>query len=352
MKKNILIKCTAFLSALITANMVIPSFSSAAEIDLTADAQLEYAENILDTYLSSYDVNENEIYLSTAYNVYDMESGNETNDVYVVFEDDSVIGMLNVAEVNGEYYSSFEFNNFDTLQEIYDNNEPFSFICSNEQLYINEKSEIYSVEDANITAECKFSLISEVRTELEKEYKVEVSDVQAYANVYSYQKNLPVPIVQNTSIDGKGLCWAAAIASRNDYLHGGTATATDVYYILKGIYNAVPIGIPLWINRGYQYYGIPCTTFYRMVDCVEIFNNIENNNPIHIEGFDNNVGHSVLVSGITINNDGSGVYRLVDSNRMSYIDVAVSESTMIGESNFVYATGYGYTFTDWTRSYY
>lgn len=344
-------KCTAFLAALMTFNMMIPSFSSAAEADLTKDAQLEYAENVLDTYLSSYDVNENEIYLSTPYNVYDMENEKETNDVYVVFEDDSVIGMLTVTEINGEYYSSFEFNNFETLQEIYDNNESFSLTCSNEQLYINKESEIYSVEDANITVECEFSLISEVQTELEKEYKVDISNIQTYANVYSYQKNLPVPIVPNVNING-GLCWAAAIASKHDYLHGATATATDVYYILKGMYNTTPYGVPEWIKKGYQYFNIPCTTFYRMVDCVEIFNNIENNNPIHIDGFDNNVGHSVLISGITINNDGSGIYRLVDSNRMSYVDIAVSEATMIGENNFVYATGYGYTFTDWTRSYY
>ena len=66
MKKNMFKKCTAFLAALMTVNMVIPSFSSANEADST-DTQLEYAENILDTYLSLYDVNENEIYLSTAY---------------------------------------------------------------------------------------------------------------------------------------------------------------------------------------------------------------------------------------------------------------------------------------------
>lgn len=348
--KNVFIKRgIAFLAAIITSCTVAPCFSSAvSNTDEEINAQLEYAESAAALYLNSYDVDDNSIYLSQPYNVYNLDEKESGNDLYIVFEDDTIIGMLSVTEINGEFYSSFEFNSFDGLQSVYDNNELISFVSSDEKLYVEESCEAYDVYDQNNTVSYNFSVTTEA--ELEKSYKVE-SAVSLYStSVHTYKKNLSVPIVQNESING-GLCWAAAIASKVDYLNTSTYIAHDVYYILSGLYGSTPYGVPLWITRGYSYFGISTTTLYRMLDCVEVLNSINSDNPIHIDLFNSSVGHSVLISGITINADGSGIYRLVDSNKMSYVDVIVPADVMTADSNFVYATSYGYTFDRWDRSY-
>lgn len=348
--KNILKKrCVTFLMAVITSCTAVNCFSSAAYAESEkTDSKLEYAESAAALYLNSYDVDDNSIYLSQSYNVYNLDEEENSNDLYIVFEDDTIIGMLSVTEINGEFYSSFEFNSFDGLQSVYDKNESISFVSSDEKLYVEESCEAYDVYDQNNTVSYNFSVTTEA--ELEKSYKVE-SAVSLYStSVHTYKKNLSVPIVQNESING-GLCWAAAIASKVDYLNTSTYIARDIYYTLKGVYGSTPSGIPLWITRGYDYYGISTTTLYRMLDCVEVLNSINSDNPIHIDLFNSSVGHSVLISGITINADGSGIYRLVDSNKMSYVDVIVPADVMTADSNFVYATSYGYTFDRWERSY-
>lgn len=349
MKKFYLKKCAAILAAIITGCTVTPCVSSAAYDDTEKiDPQLLYAERAIVTYLNSYDVDSNAIYLSDSYNVYNLDEEEYGNDVYIVFENDTIIGMLSVTDINGEYYSSFEFNSFDKLQEFYDNNDPISLVSSNEKLYVEESSETYEIYDKDVTIRYNFSITTEA--ELEKAHKLEIPNSTDLTRVYTYQKNLTVPIVPNESING-GLCWAAAIASKVDFLNTSTYVAHDVYYILAGMYSGTPSGVPLWITRGYDYFGISITTYYRMLNCVEVYNSISSDNPIHIGLFNSSVGHSVLISGITINADGSGIYRLVDSNKLSYVDVIVPADVMTADSDFIYATSYGYTFDHWGRSY-
>jgi len=351
MKKKIIRKFTALMTAIISlsATVSIPVSAINATNNII-DTKLNYAETALATYLNSYGMSGSDFYLSSAYDVYDMESGTAQNEVYIAFDNEDVIGMLSITEVNGEYYSSFELNNFDTLQNLYDNDTRFNFVCNDECLYIHNGIDTYSIDDDSITVEYNFSTTSaEV---LEKRNAVNVTSSKT--RVHNYKKNLIVPIVQNESMNGRGLCWAAAIASRSDYIGGSTYVAHDIYYILNGIYSGTPIGTPLWIQRGYQYFQYSCTRADRMLNCIEIMNNIEINNPIHIDLYtsDASVGHSVLISGLTINSDGTGIYRLVDSNKMAYVDVMVPADVMTGENDFVYATTYGYIFENCWYSYY
>lgn len=97
--------------AVITSCTAVNCFSSAAYAESEkTDSKLEYAESAAALYLNSYDVDDNSIYLSQSYNVYNLDEEENSNDLYIVFEDDTIIGMLSVTEINGEFYSSFEFN--------------------------------------------------------------------------------------------------------------------------------------------------------------------------------------------------------------------------------------------------
>lgn len=344
---KLMMKFTAFFISMATlSSVVIPITTSANEV--VDNYELEYVQSSLSTYLNFYDVDKSEIYISEPYVLYDLESGDEANNIYIVFEADTVIGTISVSEVSGQYYSSFEINEFNSLQDIYDNSKSFSFVCHDEQLYVQESDKIFSVDDTTVTIECNSPVQPEI--ELSRAFKVDID--QTNTRVHPYSRNLAVPFVQNHNING-GICWAAAIASKQNYINNNSVTALDVYYTLKNTYNQTPTGIPYWINKGFELYNIPCTTVYRMLDCVEIYNHINNNNPMLMEIFNSSgIGHAVVIAGITINSDASGVYRLVDSNRTTYVDVAVPADVMTADSPFVYVTNYGYTFDDWRRSHY
>jgi hypothetical protein len=343
MKKQIYEKGAAVLASIIACCSISPCFSYAESVDNTiiSDSQLEYAENILNTYLNQYDVDNDSIYISDAFGVYNADENAVYNDVYIVFEDETIIGMLSVADVDGEYYSSFEYDSYELLQDFYDHDEPVSFVGSNETIY-----ELYD----NVYVGCNFTSIN-TGVELERSYKVDIPEVSS-AKVTTFQRNLSVPVVANTSVNGSGICWAAAIASKYNYIHNKSKTALDVYNALDAVYSGTPSGNRTWTERGYDYYNIPCTYQAGMMNCVEVYNNIINDNPIHMSLSRNGGAHAVLLSGITINADGSGIYRLTDSNRDVPVNVAVSAATMTADDEFVYATSYGYTYTSWYRSFY
>lgn len=352
MNNNSLKKIIALLTSTLLLNATAPLMSSANN---KYDPEQEYIEMAMDKYLTSYNVNRDAVYISDSYHVYNMDRDDSSNvrynptDVYIVFEDNSIIGMLSVNKISGNYYSSFEYNTYDILQDIYDDEGFFSFVSQNEKLFVETNSNVYPIYGANDQIQYDFSKTQEKK--LDKSRKLSLSESTRELQSQLYQKNLLVPIVPNESING-GLCWAAAIASKIDFLNNDTLLAHDVFYDLEDEYSTTPEGYPLWIIRGYDYYNAPCTYLDRMLNCVEVYNNIQNDNPIHISLTGSGVGHSVLLSGITINTDATGIYRLVDSNRNVYVDVIVSEDTMVADDDFVYVTNYGYTFTHWRWSFY
>lgn len=343
-------KCAAFLASAMLCCSITPCFSSVyAENIGSMELQLAYAECILPTYLKSYDINDDSIYISDSYSVYNTESDYAGNDIYIVFEDNTIIGILSVTNINGDFYSSFEYSTFDVLQNLYEDNEAITFIGNDQKLYVADESDTFEVYDNAESVNCNFAVNS--GTELERTYKVDIPQVME-RQVVPVQRNLSVPIVRNTTVNDVGICWAAAIASKVDYLKGTTLSALDVFNALATAYNTIPAGSKEWTECGYEYYNIPCTYKGSMMNCVEVYNNIVNNNPIHISLSSIDGNHAVILSGITINSDGSGIYRLIDSNRNAPVNVVVSADTMTADADFVYSTNYGYVFTSWYRSFY
>lgn len=347
-------KCAAFIASIIFSCSITPCFPYAyAEEISQSELQLDYAKNILPTYLESYDVDNDSIFISDSYGVYNIEYEYAGDDIYIVFEDNTIIGMLSVSNINGDFYSSFEYSTYETLQNLYEDGEEIAFIGDTQKLYVIDKSETFEIDNEvdNIDTSVNYNFVANSGVELERAYKVDIPQAVS-RQVISFKRNLSVPIVRNTTVNGKGICWAAAIASKVNYLNNQNYLALDIFNSLASTYNAIPAGTKEWTERGYEFYNIPCTYKGSMMNCVEVYNNIVNDIPIHISLTDDEVGHAVILSGITINTDGSGVYQLVDSNRSVPIDVSVSADTMTADANFVYATSYGITFTSWYRSFY
>lgn len=183
MKKSIIKKISCYLISTITFCCINPYSTFADNNELCKkDPQYAYAEDTIVTYLKSYNVNNNEIYLSEPYNVYNLNEEKESNDVYIVFENDNIIGMLTVTDVDGEYYSSFEYNSFEPLQELFEKNIPFSFVSYDESLYVENKCAAYNVYNDNKIISYDFTITTEA--ELEKSHKItkvrDTNSIQSY----------------------------------------------------------------------------------------------------------------------------------------------------------------------------
>jgi hypothetical protein len=321
-------------------------YSSSATDSETTNIQLEYSyiEQILPKYLKAHDVANADIYISNSFDVYnnDIKMASDA-DTYVVFEEDDVIGLLSVNYIDGTFHSSFEFGEFEDIQNYYDCEKEVAFISSNEKMSVEPSTKKSSIEREDISVD--FSSI-------EKDRRIPCS-VQRGTTSHYYRKNISVPIVPNAiSPAGQGLCWAASIASKYDYLTGNNLVAIDIYNALDELYDGTPIGIALWEARAFSHLNMSYTHLTRMLDCSEILPNIQANNPIYIGVSRSGGAHALLLCGITFYTDGTGLYRVMDPNRTVYVDIAVSEDTMNGDDQLTYVTTYGYTYTSWYDSWY
>ncbi len=347
------------LTSLLSVSIAISILSSDTVIDTFAEstfalksAELCYIENVLPDYLSAHDITSNNIYISQSYNVYNANlKSNASANTYIVFEDNDIIGLLNVDENNGNYYSSFEYNDFSAIQELYNESESIAFVAYDENLFVESEFEVYSVEDCDINAD--LGVVNTTFSNISRNMYINNSLYNNNSPSYYYRKNISVPIVLNDVCPlGHGLCWAATVASKYDYITGENISTIDLYNILDELYDDHPIGYPIWDERACDYLNMSYTYVGNMMNCADIYNNIRVNNPIGISLSRTGGAHAVLLCGITFLNDESGIYRIMDPNKTTYVDIAVSEDTMNGDEQLTYVTSYGYTYDNWFRSFY
>ena len=165
-------KVLAFLTSVTAINAMSGSLLTSA-YDETSEHK--YIDSALTIYLNSYDVDCENIFISEPYNVYDIDNEINTNNVYVVFEADKVIGLLSVADTVNGYRSSFEYQSFAVLQNIYNNSESFCFVCMDMKLYIKQSDKVFSVDDEKEI--CQISSVDIAETKLDKSYAVDVENI-------------------------------------------------------------------------------------------------------------------------------------------------------------------------------
>lgn len=351
MKNKLLseILSVSLILSILPSNVMMNAFAETSKN--TINSELSYIEETLPNFFVANNIISDNIFISQAYNVYNLELNcTASANTYIVFEDEDVIGLLSVDEHNGKFNSSFEYGNFSAIQKLYDDNENIAFVAYDEELYVENEVDIYDTDD--ITSDIELSTIEIELSTIDRNNHINNFFTNTYSSYY-YRKNISVPIVANETCPfGHGLCWAATIASKYDYLSGNNIIAMDIYNELDAMYDEHPLGLPIWEERACNYLNMNYTYLDRMMDCGEILENIKVNNPISMSISRNGGAHAVLLCGITFFNDNSGIYRIMDSNKSTYVDIAVSEDTMNGDEQFTYATSYGYIYTNWFRSFY
>ena len=139
-----------------------------------------------------------------------------------------------------------------------------------------------------------------------------------------YEQMLYVPHVDNIIINGHGTCWLATIVSMYNYKNNANLTVTQAFNELQTHYNATPGGTTMWIQRANTYYKIWPHRIGDAGTFVDVYGQLNYDNPI----FMGTSSHAVVLCGIKIKSDGSGEYKIMDSNSADYVTLTLNSSQM------------------------
>ena len=171
---------------------------------------------------------------------------------------------------------------------------------------------------------------------------------------------LDVDIVENYTPTEEGTpagtCWLSVVSSIASF-RTNVANAYDTSQVYYGLYNVYgqseyPHGSVTWIKRAYSYLALLNVQHYSnsmLYSAVKA--KIDAGIPIHadITTSSGNTSHSVAICGYQSASGAGYFYILMDPNKSSYVTVSLTSSSA---TTFTYATTYGYTFTNWYRSFY
>lgn len=363
--------CTVALSIIALNSLQFANCVVSAEN--VEDVELLYVENVVSRYLSTTEYSSMEdISISTAVPFYDFEDEKQVANEYAVFYDDEVIGVLYVQNVEGEYQSSFRECQLEEFQSAYNEKTDIAIGTYEDETIVYDGVDFLS-EEADEENIC--DLADNIDEKIVEAAPVEMLDVElqpvAYADT-SLSKVLTVKPVPNNEKNG-GLCWAASIASKYNYLHHYSESNSKYVDALTvnnrvrdycGTKDNVSLGFPKYIIQGLGLYGLLNTysgvqedyrdhqaTRYTM-SSTELYRELYWNNPVIISVFGSTGGHSLIISGVYCFSDGSAIYQIVDSNFSEPVLVNVTTDAAYTGDTFVYANeAYGGKFTTWRATY-
>ena len=137
----------AFSLAALSATMLsgyCAEFAHAA--DLAVQTESEYVETVTSRYLLNTDYASMEnVSVSNAIPCIDLETGERGIDEYAVFYNDTVIGLMAVGKVDGEYHSSFVAGGFEGIQKVFDESEKALLGFTDEQTFIYNGNSYYDL---------------------------------------------------------------------------------------------------------------------------------------------------------------------------------------------------------------
>lgn len=332
--------------AVASAMLKVPSQTYASGL-IEMDSLIEYLNTVLPVYIA--DVAENGWDITYSDPIPVSEGVNH----YVVFQSDSILGMLTVGELDGKYTSSFDANDekdvlFQKLQIAYEMGETVSTRMVNgvETVVSDDSSALYSKSGY---------------VQLDKTNALKSTASSSGSCLYYKQLNTTVVKNSTNKDNGQGLCWLASVLTKYNYEYNNNVPVGYLLNALKQKYGAIPVGTPTWILRAYSYYygNNVIKRIDGMMTYSEITQKLQNDMPIHVSlrGVDTSneeVGHGVVLSGIKIYN-GYSLYYIDDPNKTGHQAVYVSSDTMNARDDLTYYTSTDYSnstiYTKWIRSY-
>ena len=350
------------------------------------NAQDTYAKEMVGVYFSGTEYETLEgVSLSEAVNLYDLESGAKYGSEYIAFYDESIVGLLYVANNEGEFYSSWRNGPFEGLHRLvkdssefaigftdedgvvaYSNNTIYNMysgeeICKNTDFYKSiESDKVYPVYDSL----CEYAVTEDA--ELSSDFYNLNNGVQT-TSVGIEDIILDVTPVANETYNNQGLCWAAAIAAKYNYTidldddnESPYVTASQVRTAAaQETGNNYTAGTPKFITAGLKHYGLLHSYMYNTMNATEIYRELYWKNPIMMDLFTSTgTGHTVLLCGIKFLSSNTAKYYIADSDytKNGLVEVYVNSSVFGNGDEFVYVSdmlpsNYGMLSSKWGGTY-
>ncbi|WP_298483633.1 hypothetical protein [uncultured Ruminococcus sp.] len=341
------------------------------------NAEIAYVDDALSAYLSDTQyASMEDVSLSDAIPFYNFEDGTEYACEYITYYGDDVIGLLYLEQIEGNFYSSFRSGDFTVVQEAYEDGDEVALGRYNDETLIYDGSSFYGVDSSEVVNANEIETSNISLNSLDQTH-------DNIANSFSstgLSASCPVEVVPNVSING-GLCWAAAIAAKYNYMNGlyegdgGYVDAVDVNQTVinaTGASSTVPLGYPVYIKQGLRCYGLldsyvgsshssisDVTATRATMTTTELFTELYWDNPVLITMSGSGGKHLMIISGVSCGTGNTAIYTVVDSNFPEPVEVLYNNATSSTGDGFVYAaegtpqySAYGNkSFTRWCDTY-
>lgn len=374
----------------------IPQITAKAAEEDGSSNVIEYVIDVSEAYAEVCET-QGSIYVSQEILVYEYETWKIIDSTYLLFSEEEIYGQIIVGKsmVDECSYTS-SYVKFDIPIKI--NNVEKTKLCivvanNSTQLYISDSNNTTSYAlkgEENVVDDTQVLLDKYVLLQAEHEYiknsqsSGETKLVNEGISSYSVRTITQQPIVydgtgasavlsvkrvSNVTIDGEGICWAAASASMINYIKGTNYSAKNVYDYLDKKYWWTPKGNETWVTRAFKdLAGININCIYQGLTSTIVRNHVVvNKKPIYASlnmyKLDDNGNyykygtHAVVIAGYKVVSSGKLMYYIIDSNSSSSYDgywVVVSSKAKTNPSFLDFVTDYGNQtrLASWFRSYY
>lgn len=138
-------KLKKLLSAIISTVMCFFLFATSVSADennigeaqANIETKDEYAFNAMSRYISLENIEKSsDISISTPVTLNNLDDTSNNKTIYFAISNNSLVGMMTVDKVNGEFASSFMLINYDELNSAYTNATPISLNIIDESLFL------------------------------------------------------------------------------------------------------------------------------------------------------------------------------------------------------------------------
>lgn len=350
-------KKTSRLLAALLLFVTVFSFSipaNAMSASKNTDATIDYygyIENVLPRYLST----ENSIRYGTikVSDPIEIINGSEEHGrMFFITNNGSYIGQLAVTYGNGSFHSSFMFDSDEYIDTILSTNTPFTVVAYEDDLVIKtaQDSKMLTVgelpDEINTYSVVEYYSVDFVTVDIENAATRELPSEEYYVS-------LAVPQVDNDTVNGEGLCWAAAVASVSNYRKDTSYDAMDIYDALDELYSGTPAGTPTWYSRAYSYCNMSYT-YTNPMEFVDLYDALDSKDrPVifRVRRSENGsyIGHAVVLRYLCGGNEYT-TYGFVDPNKTNTVYVDFYSPTC-DPDEFEYYNG-SRTYPDWIASIY
>lgn len=336
--------------------------SSSGNAMAIGDMQLDYIEGALGRYLENTEyASLGDVGISEAFMLYDLSTSQIANgDIYVVFNNDTVIGTLCVDYYEGNYYSSFNKSGIEYLQNAYNDGKQIAYSCNNGESLLFDGYDFFSRKTENMT---DYSFDDENNISVNT-LNIAYDDFQRNLSESSRSVSISCDLegalepVSNYPING-GICWAASVAIKYNYVNGyytgdaGRIDAMDVFEAVRQKMGGSPEGTVTNQKYAMSHFGLYDTYTGGSVPIVAIMTEISHDNPVIISVNGTVGAHSVVIGGVVYRDNASTTFTIADSNfpDLMQCECTANQAESQISTFYYYDAAYGGAFTNWYQTF-